>query len=213
MAVLTFARHRAEDSQRHPWAYPFGSQPSTPAGNNWVAATAVVPSLFSPGECSAIRELGESLDLQEGYMTRPGAAARRCRCAWMQSDESTAWIYERIVPAVLEANTGYGFDLVGMMDPLQFTLYDAATQDEIGWHVDCGEGPNTTRKLSLTVQLSDPADYEGGDLEFLALPGSSFTRHQGAAILFPALLAHRIAPVTRGRRYSLVAFVNGPPFR
>lgn len=214
MRALRFERLRAEDAGRQEWAYYFGGEPpARPEGNDWVAATAVVPRLFSAEECARIRRLGSALALAEGYMTRPGISARRCRCAWWPADASNGWIYERIAEAVREANESYRFDLVGLMDPLQFTRYDARTRDEIGWHVDCGEGPNTTRKLSLTVQLSEPESYDGGDLEFLGLAPSSFMRHQGAAILFPALLTHRVTRVTRGRRYSLVAFVNGPPFR
>lgn len=216
MGAVRFGRHRAEDAGLLEWAYFLeagaGAAP-VPSGNNWVAATAMVPRLFSPTECAAIRALGERLELGPGYMTRPGLSARRCSYAWMKCEDDTRWVYERIGGAVREANANYRFDLVGLMDPLQFTRYDAATRDEIGWHLDCGEGPNTTRKLSLTVQLSDPAEYDGGDLEFLALPPSSFMRHQGAAVLFPALLAHRVTPITRGSRHSLVAFVNGPPFR
>ena len=214
MGALRFQRPRAEDAARHEWAYSLdGAAGGRPGGNDWVAATATIPQLFSAEECRRIRDLGNRLELAGGYMTRPGFSERKCLCAWMRPEAANAWIYERIAQAVREANQNYGFDLLGMMDPLQFTLYDARTRDEIGWHTDCGEGPNTTRKLSLTVQLSSPDDYEGGDLEFLATPASSFMRHQGAAILFPALLAHRVTPVTRGRRYSLVAFMNGPPFR
>ena len=213
--ALAFEQPRPEDAQSCEWAYFFdGASPApTPAGNNWVAATSVVARLFPAEQCERIIALGEALGLAPGHMTRPGYSARRCRFAWMARNPDTAWIYDRIAEAVEQVNRNYRFDLVGMLDPLQFTRYDALTRDEIGWHVDCGEGPNTTRKLSLTVQLSDPAAYDGGDLEFLAMPASSFMRHRGAAILFPALLAHRVTPVTRGSRHSLVAFLNGPPFR
>jgi hypothetical protein len=64
----------------------------------------------------------------------------------MRPDAANAWVYERIAAAVSEANQNYGFDLLGMMDPLQFTLYDARTRDEIGWHVDCGR--DRTRRAS-----------------------------------------------------------------
>lgn len=209
-----FTRPRPEDAREQAWAYFLDGKPAQrPEGNNWVAATAIVPRLFSPEECERIRLLGEGLDLEAGRMTRPGAYARRCSYAWMEPGLTSAWIYERVAAAIVEANASYRFDLLGMMDPLQFTRYDAHSRDEIGWHVDCGEGPNTTRKLSLTVQLSPPEAYDGGDLEFLALPGASFMRHQGAGVVFPALLAHRVAPITRGTREALVAFFNGPPFR
>jgi PKHD-type hydroxylase len=184
-----------------------------PPGNNWVAATSVVARLFSSEECKRILELGEKLPLEPGRMVRPGLATRRCQCAWMDHESDSAWVYERIVQMVQAANQNYRFDLLGMMDPLQFTRYDAATADELSWHLDCGEGPNTTRKLSVSVQLSDPDEYDGGDLEFTASPPLPFAKLQGAAILFPSMLAHRVMPITRGSRFSLVAFINGPPFR
>ncbi|MGE5615724.1 MAG: 2OG-Fe(II) oxygenase [Bacillota bacterium] len=215
MADVVFGRILPQDSQRAGWAYAFGASTpeALPEGNNWVAASAIVPRLFSEAECRRIVEYGAGLELRAGTMVRPGLMARRCGTAWIAHGRDSDWIYERIVGAVREANRKYGFDIVGMMDPLQFLRYEGETRDEIAWHMDCGEGANTTRKLSVTVQLSDPADYDGGDLEFMGLPSSSFTRHRGAAVLFPSLLAHRIAPVTRGVRHSLVAFFNGPPFR
>jgi PKHD-type hydroxylase len=215
MAEVVFGQILPQDSQRSDWACSFapGTPQEPPEGNNWVAASAILPRLFSEPECRRIVEFGAGLHLRAGTMVRPGVMARRCATAWLERHHDTSWIYQRIVDAVLEANKSYRFDIVGMMDPLQFLRYDGASGDEIAWHLDCGEGANTTRKLSLTVQLSDPAEYDGGDLEFMGLPGSSFTRHRGAAILFPSLLTHRIAPVTRGVRHSLVAFFNGPPFR
>ena len=215
LAEVVFGHILPQDSQRPAWAYPFDERAPRewPEGNNWVAASAIVPRLFTEAECRRIVEYGAGLELRAGTMVRPGLMARRCGTAWVAVGGDTAWIYERIAEAVREANRKYRFEIVGMMDPLQFLRYDGETRDEIAWHTDCGEGANTTRKLSLTVQLSDPAEYDGGDLEFMGLPSSSFSRHRGAAILFPSLLAHRIAPVTRGVRHSLVAFFNGPPFR
>ena len=184
-----------------------------PAGNNWVAAACVVPRLFSPEECTRILAFEDKLQLEAGRMVRPGLSTRRCLYAWMDHADDNAWVYERIAQSVHSANQNYRYDLFGMMDPLQFTRYDSDRADEIGWHLDCGEGPNTTRKLSVSIQLSDPDAYEGGDLEFHAMPPLAFSRLQGAAILFPAFLSHRVTPITQGSRYSLVAFINGPPFR
>ncbi len=189
------------------------NEPAPPAGNNWVAAACVVPRLFSPEECARILAFESKLQLEAGRMVRPGLSTRRCLYAWMDHAADNAWVYERIAQSVHSANQNYRYDLFGMMDPLQFTRYDSENADEIGWHLDCGEGPNTTRKLSVSIQLSDPDDYEGGDLEFHTMPPLAFSRLQGAAILFPAFLSHRVTPITQGSRYSLVAFINGPPFR
>jgi len=64
------------------------------------------------------------------------------------------------------------------------------------------------------VQLSGPADYDGGDLQFPnPSPYRDRFRLQGAAIVFPSFLAHRVSEVTRGSRWSLIAWVFGPPFK
>lgn len=72
------------------------------------------------------------------------------------------------------------------------------------------------RKLSVTVQLSDPADYEGGDFKFhqeLPQPDRSALRQQGTLLVFPSILRHRVEPVTRGTRHVLVAWYEGPKWR
>ena len=96
---------------------------------------------------------------------------------------------------------------------IQYTEYHATEGGKYDWHhdVDWNNSGGTDRKLSLTVQLSDPSDYDGGYFEFLEVeqpPASSKTK--GAVLAFPSYLAHRVAPVTRGVRRSLVAWFHGP---
>tara|TARA_B100000902_G_C26870558_1_gene697529 strand:+ start:91 stop:633 length:543 start_codon:yes stop_codon:yes gene_type:complete len=79
-----------------------------------------------------------------------------------------------------------------------------------GEHMDFGKDDNLTRKLSLTVQLSDENDYEGGDLIFYT--GSNrekSSRGKGSVIVFDSRLYHEITPVTKGVRYSLVKWYHG----
>ena len=83
-------------------------------------------------------------------------------------------------------------------------------------HMDCDlSAPRATcRKLSVTVQLSDPGTYAGGDLQLGAVgqPGPEL-RGQGSIIVFPAFVEHRVTPMTSGQRYSLVAWLSGPCWR
>ena len=76
-----------------------------------------------------------------------------------------------------------------------------------------GNSIYSARKLSITVQLSDPADYEGGDLEFFPQPRQPAVRDRGAMIIFPSFIAHRVTPISHGTRRSLVAWVSGTTFR
>ncbi len=85
------------------------------------------------------------------------------------------------------------------------------------WHTDTGAKETSTRKLTAVVQLSDETLYEGGDLEFGITDDSgekNYTapRTRGSIIIFPSFLSHRVTPITKGRRYSLITWMNGDCF-
>jgi len=80
--------------------------------------------------------------------------------------------------------------------------------------MDIGKGKYSKRKISITVQLSDPDEYEGGDFEFLiGKEIIKLPRKKGCAIVFPSYFLHRVTPVTKGTRKSLVLWGSGQPFR
>ena len=68
------------------------------------------------------------------------------------------------------------------------------------------------RKISMTLLLNDPSEFEGGELELMA-PGKSASLKQGHAIIFASFLNHKVNPVTRGIRQSLVCWFGGKSFR
>ena len=106
------------------------------------------------------------------------------------------------------------FHLTNLLEDIQFTEYDADYEGHYDWHMDMGGEESSTRKLSITIQLSDPSDYEGGELQFLLNRTVHETeRSQGTVVLFPSYLLHRVNRVTRGRRQSLVLWIHGPPFQ
>jgi len=106
----------------------------------------------------------------------------------------------------------FNFELSSLTENLQYTEYDESVQGHYDWHFDIGEGPlNCNRKLSISIQLSDPADYEGGQLEFAM--GKVAEKEQGTMVIFPSYLQHRVTPVTKGTRRSLVTWITGQPFR
>lgn len=103
--------------------------------------------------------------------------------------------------------------LVENLAPIQYTEYKAEQGGHYDWHHDVdwnGEGP-FDRKLSVTVQLSDPSEYSGGDFQFkeTETPDES-CKAKGTVLVFPSYLLHRVAPVTFGTRKSLVAWFEGP---
>lgn len=137
---------------------------------------------------------------------------RKNKVVWFgDKDASLAWVYHKIASFVFNENTKhYKFDLYGLTENLQFTIYDTI-DDHYKWHYDSGAAQ--VRKLSLSIQLSDPKDYEGCELEFIEDGDKNALKPQGTVILFPSYLAHRVTPLTKGIRYSLVTWVGGPNFK
>lgn len=125
----------------------------------------------------------------------------------------TLWIYQKLSNAVIQGNKErYGFDLAGYNDNLQLTEYTEG--DFFDWHLDFGTKAVSTRKISITVQLSDESDYEGGELQFMTNNKSvTAPKTKGTAILFPSFIMHRVTPITKGVRRSIVAWASGPSFR
>jgi len=113
----------------------------------------------------------------------------------------------------------FGFDLK-LFHEVQFTEYHATQSGKYDWHHDTKwvSSQPYRRKLSMAIQLSDPNDYEGGVFEFHPedvnqLPPPEELLPQGTVIIFPSFLRHRVTPVTKGTRYSLVTWYEGPSFR
>jgi len=113
--------------------------------------------------------------------------------------------------------SNFAFD-VNYLDSVQYTIYEGGG-DHYDWHIDTFiETPNAYhRKLSITVQLSDGSEYEGGDFELNDGTGNSCDRDslrkKGSILIFPSFLLHRVTPVVRGTRRTLVAWVEGKHFR
>ncbi len=100
---------------------------------------------------------------------------------------------------------------------IQFTEYHAAEGGHYDWHhdVDWNNTDGFDRKLSVTVQLSDPNDYEGGDFLFgeTESPKPELAKPKGTILVFPSYLKHTVTPVTKGVRKSLVAWFQGPKWQ
>jgi PKHD-type hydroxylase len=179
-----------------------------------------LPDVFSAEEAERITEIGEAEGPVHATLDTPEGAVldteyRGCRVSWLGADGDSEFIFHRLADAARSLNEAhYHFDLMGLAEGVQYTVYEAPSVG-YDWHVDIVDWPrHLTRKLSLTVQLSGEADYEGGDLLFRDGDGvRAAPRGRGAMVAFPSWTHHRVAPVTRGIRRSLVAWIGGPPFR
>jgi PKHD-type hydroxylase len=169
---------------------------------------------FSKAEIEAIINIGESIEKDKA--TTYGGENPKIRDSYVSfiyPNEVTSWVFERLAGAINHINSQFfGFELYTMEQGLQFTRYKEPGE-HYEWHID--RGINTgIRKLSLSVQLSEPDEYEGGDLElwFGGEPVKA-NRERGMITFFPSYVMHRVTPVTKGVRYSLVCWVSGPPFK
>lgn len=138
---------------------------------------------------------------------------RKSSVVGLESNPETRWIFERMSMLVQQANQQrYHFDLRGIYEPLQLASYGEG--DFFDWHLDFGVGASSVRKLSLSVQLSEPDEYEGGDLEFkINNKTVKAPRERGNVIIFPSFIMHRVSPITKGQRKSIVGWISGPPYR
>lgn len=114
------------------------------------------------------------------------------------------WVYDKLSAACIQANTNrYKFEITGFQTELQLASY--GPQQFFEWHMDFGTGNVSNRKLSISVQLSDPDEYEGGELQFMINQNIfTATKEKGTAIIFPSFGLHRVTPVTKGVRKSIV---------
>lgn len=186
------------------------------------------PNAFTTRQCDRIIALGEQLSAgSAGLEGTDGAEVndhtiRRSRTAWIPPDDDSWWIYDKLAKLAERANRRYGFELTGFGEDLQFTLYDEPGAF-YSWHQDGLDGGVASRKLSVVVQLTDPADYVGGEVQFFEVADDyddaqldDFTeqsRQRGTAVIFPSFEYHRVLPLRSGVRHSLVSWVSGPPFR
>jgi PKHD-type hydroxylase len=169
---------------------------------------------FTPVELDAIIRIGEQIEMDKGR-TGGGSSTkvRDSYVSWFFPNDVTGWVFERMAAMVTTMNEQFfRFELDGFLQGFQFTKYTAPGQ-HYTWHCDRGGG-HGVRKLSISVLLSDPDDYEGGDLELkFGEEEQKAERVRGMATIFPSWSLHRVTPVTKGTRYSLVAWVSGPPFK
>jgi len=138
---------------------------------------------------------------------------RKSSVMFIDNNKENEWIYNKLAGLAINCNNErYWFDLLGFHQNLQLTRY--AEGDFFDWHLDFGTGEISDRKLSMTIQLSDPDEYEGGDLQFMINQNIvTAPREKGTIVIFPSFINHRVTPITKGTRQSIVGWVAGPPFR
>lgn len=172
---------------------------------------------FTADEINNIINYCDSLEKQKATVGNNNVddIIRRSNIAWVHYQNETQWIFDRMAWVARQLNGQfYKFDLYGFNEGLQYTTYDGDEEEYYSWHIDSGVVTSSPRKLSIILQLSDPAEYEGGSLEIYASSfPESVDREKGLVSAFPSFRLHRVSPVTKGIRRSLVAWACGPSFK
>tara|TARA_R110002072_G_scaffold136943_1_gene279613 strand:- start:2317 stop:2910 length:594 start_codon:yes stop_codon:yes gene_type:complete len=194
--------------------YPLS--PAAPKGRN--PSFAWWEEAFTDEEIEKIKEHGKALITASASISGEVGPApenvRKTKVSWVGLTRETEWIYERMANVVKDLNAQfYNFDLYGFCEDLQFTMYEES-ESHYAWHIDMGDNSKSPRKMSLVLQLSDPSEYEGGELQVLTKPEPEpVTKKKGLVVAFPSYTLHRVTPVTKGARYTLVIWVCGPAFK
>lgn len=165
---------------------------------------------FSLDECKKIIDLFKDNTVATIGSGSIRQKVRDSHLHWIDLSDDTRWIYERLEKYVLEANNVFKLDLWGFSEKIQLTKY--GVNQHYDWHKDSGKYKSSVRKLSIVVNLTDPNDYDGGMLEFFGRENANMAKDQGAMVIFPSYLYHRVESVTSGTRYSLVMWVSGRPY-
>ncbi len=171
---------------------------------------------FTPEECQQILDQLSPDEWKTGAVNtgvhdatpNPKSKARKTKNQFLDHSPENDWLFQRLLALSLVANHKmYHFD-VDFFDAVQIAKYDVG--DFYDWHTDIGPGSMGNRKLSMTVQLSAEEDYEGGEL-VLDFSANNFIADKtiGSATIFPSMLKHKVSPITKGIRYSIVVWVSG----
>jgi len=132
---------------------------------------------------------------------------RKSRVAWINDKRILNLLYDYV-----DMSNRNAFKVnINKKADIQFTEYLATEGGHYNWHhdIDWNRNDGLDRKLSVTVQLSNPAEYEGGDFTFNECESPTQSKEKGTVLIFPSYLQHKISPVTKGTRRSLVAWFEG----
>jgi PKHD-type hydroxylase len=179
--------------------------------NGLVTAPIVMRNKVSSEDCRQLQNALVELALEKGKSINAPEGYKRSMTAWVPDELAFDWLFNYVAELLNDANQYYMFDLVGMVDAPQYCKYSVG--DKFDWHLDNSESQSTLRKISISIQLTDGCEYEGGDIEFCPHGILDDARGIGTVIAFPAYLAHRVTTITSGKRESLIAWAYGSAFR
>lgn len=172
-----------------------------------------------------VAELRSVLDedrMRQGLIGSDGRSRTRSplrtgKTQWITSEEVGPAFFSHLYTLAVVANRelDWNFSVAGPGRSLQATSYsgEGSEGEHYDWHMDWGAGRLRHRKITVVAQLSDPVEYEGGQLQLtIGSQPVEAPRGLGNVTVFPSFLLHRVTPVTRGRRLGVVSWMLGDPF-
>jgi len=180
--------------------------------NSW----AYLDNFLSSDECQTIISIGKNKNTTQALISKQNVediSIRKNKVSWLDEEDSLNWLYPKMTDAIIALNNQFfGFDLYGFTEKMQFTEY-SELNDFYDQHIDSMYA-SKIRKLSIVIQLSDHETYEGSELEiYTGSKPDIMKKSQGTLIAFPSYTLHKVTPLTKGKRYSLVAWIGGPNFK
>ena len=219
----------------------------------------IYPEYFTPREVEIIHSVADTIELIPGMVGNipddpdaPDGEDKGTNDNFIRQSD-VKWIEHNIMPQEIQDKIRDGVNLASVdgdwlhqwdhVENHQYTIYNhrpdaEVTGDFYTWHTDAGDRDQShggrRRKLSSTIQLSHPDEYEGGNFQWIE-PNGLFDRLKstgtqtidvdpyiksapfsakmpGTLIVFPSFVHHQVTPVTRGRRISLVSWYHGQPY-
>lgn len=181
-------------------------------------------SYFSKEYCEEFLKKSLEINPQEGRMGVEGdvsnSSTRRSKVRFINyNNPNFTDMFDKLWKMAIRANSDFFNIHITKLDYIQVAEYDASYQGEYKEHQDVfwlNNDPIYHRKITCLIQLSDPNSYEGGDFEILDIvdsPNKEHIREQGTVIFLPSFLYHKAHPVTKGTRYSVAAWFEGPKWR
>jgi len=174
--------------------------------------------IFTPLQCKMIIEAGREEPKQQGQVGGESGGTidtktRTSHISWIPFKKMLD-MYKDIEKIMLKTNGNhFGFDGMTLTEPAQYTEYPEGGFYD--WHIDndidCSREP-PVRKISMTCLLSPESEFEGGDLEVMS-EGKVAKLKQGQIVFFASFIRHRVTPVIKGNRKSLVMWFGGTPLR
>lgn len=187
---------------------------TSPSTEQWCWNT----NVFTDEQIENIIVLGKRLGTKRAETGGEGENClhvRRSFVSWIAPNSETSWIFQILTSVAMSNNQQYwNFDLE-KIEKLQFTHYLSTESGTYHAHTDpLNWTMPHNRKLSMSLQLSDPKDYEGGELKLHTSANPTIiSKQKGMMVFFPSHTLHEVTPVTKGERYSLVAWFHGPNMR